>query len=442
MIRGPQTSFLTLKKISKIKNGFISRQLSLAKLAIKSGASFMGNKDQDLKKKLRAGIEGQLEDIVHELGLMKGSIMKAGQMLSLHAGEFLPPEAREVLKKLENQTYYLEWDQIKGEIPQEWHEKLDIGHFPLAAASLGQVHMAKDKESKKAYAMKIQYKGVKKAIKQDVKALKYLLKMLNLLPADMDFSQVFDEIKRMLYQETDYCLELESTKKYHEKVKELNCYLVPRVLEEFSTDKILTTEYMDGWSVRSDEVMALSQESRNLLGQQFMELFFLEIFQWGMIQTDAHFGNYLISKEAHDPKWILLDFGATKNAQEGELKNYQKLMVSCATNNKEGFIALLKEMGYFKTINDEQRLLLESYCEIIHQPFKGGIYQWGESDIPEKVMNMSHDLISKLNVSSPPGNTVFIDRKIAGVFYLVKYLKSQFDPMELLKKYIDSSHQS
>ncbi|MCO4795287.1 MAG: hypothetical protein KC493_16330, partial [Bacteriovoracaceae bacterium] len=141
-----------MKKISKIKNGFISRQFSIAKLAYKTGKNFLSSDDKTLKEKLKSGFEGQVEDIVHELGLMKGSIMKAGQMLSLHAGEFLPEEARNVLKTLENNTYYLEWDQIKSQIPTEWHNSLDIDHEPVAAASLGQVHIAIDKETGEKYA--------------------------------------------------------------------------------------------------------------------------------------------------------------------------------------------------------------------------------------------------------------------------------------------------
>lgn len=424
-----------MKKIDKIKNGFISRQFSIAKLAYKSGKNFLFSGDKTLKEKLKAGFEGQVDEIVHELGLMKGSIMKAGQMLSLHAGEFLPPEARNVLKSLENHTYYLDWDQIKSQVPEEWHQKLDIDQNPIAAASLGQVHIAIDKENGEKYAMKIQYEGVKKAIEQDVKALKMLLKMMNLLPKDIDLTLVFEEIKSMLYKETDYKLEAEATRKYSELTQNIPWVITPKVIEEFSTDTVLTTTWMDGLPLRDEAISTLPQSARNELGRNFMDLFLKEIYDWGVIQTDAHFGNFMISEDYK--KWILIDFGATKFASASESTNYMNLITSISFRDKDRFLKTVQDMGYLSQSNSTNYDTLWEYCELISEPFNQHPYNWGVSDIPDKAMEMSQRLASDIDLGRPPGDTVFIDRKVAGVFHVLKHLGSVIDSKELLAAYIE-----
>ena len=79
-----------MKGIKKIKDGLLSRQFSIAKMAVKTGTSILFSDKSDLKTLLKNGLEGHVDEIVKELGVMKGSLMKAGQMLSLYAGPLSP----------------------------------------------------------------------------------------------------------------------------------------------------------------------------------------------------------------------------------------------------------------------------------------------------------------------------------------------------------------
>ena len=81
-------------------------------MALKTGKGILFSDDNSLKQKLKEGIEGHVNEIVSELGVMKGSLMKAGQMLSLYADAFLPPEAKKVLASLQNDSSFLDWELI------------------------------------------------------------------------------------------------------------------------------------------------------------------------------------------------------------------------------------------------------------------------------------------------------------------------------------------
>jgi predicted unusual protein kinase regulating ubiquinone biosynthesis (AarF/ABC1/UbiB family) len=424
-----------MKKVKKIKNSFISRNLSIAKIFIKTGRGLLSSNSGDLKELLRDGLEGQLEMIVHELGLMKGSLMKAGQMISLHSGDFLPPEGRKVLSLLENQSYFLAWETIEEEIPNSWLKELEIDPIPLAAASIGQVHLAREKSTQKKLALKIQYSGVKKAIDHDVRALKFLLKMLNLLPKKLDSKFLFEEIKKMLKQETNYEKELQHTLEFAHLCKDTPYVKVITPVERYCTKKILTTEYIEGFSLRSEEVKNLTQKIKNRLGEQFLELYFMEVFKWGKMQTDGHFGNFLIEKVGEDYRWVLLDFGATKDISKRLQKNYQNLILACALKDEKKLFESVKKVLKLEDLNYGERELLVEYAKILGVPFTGGIYDWGASSISQNIMNLFPKVYRSFG-RGKHGDTLFLDRKLGGVYRILQQLGAKFDPKKVLDKFV------
>ena len=426
-----------MKAIKKIKSGLLSRQFSLAKFALKAGPEILFSGESELKDKLKQGLEKHLDQIVSELGIMKGSLMKAGQMLSLYSGGFLSPEAQKILKVLENQTNFLDWMAIRKQIPEAWQKELEINSTPLAAASLGQVHLATPRNGDETFAMKVQYDGVRKAIDNDLRSLRWLLRALGILPKELDLDDVFLEIREMLLQETDYRLEKMTLETYAKFLNGHPDYVIPRVIEKYSNEKIISTSFLKGVSPRSPEVKALPQEVRNRLGEEFLRLLFLEIFHWGYVQTDPHFGNYLIVDIDTHPRWGLLDFGAIKEPPTEFLRTYKQLVIACATLDRDRYFESLNTMGYLsskKSSNDE---LLWEYASHFAGPFQG-TYDWGASDLPDKVFKYFPRLIREISVGNPPRHAIFIDRKIGGVFFMLKELEVKIDGKKILEEFTSS----
>lgn len=416
-----------MKKINKIKNKFISRQVGVAKLALKMGKDVWSKRNDDLKSKLSGGIAPHVELIVNELGVMKGSLMKAGQLLSTYASAFLPPEAQKILKQLENQSYYLDWEQIKEQLPSEFLERLQIEKEPIAAASLGQVHLAHFDGTD--YAMKIQYKGVRKAIKNDVKALKILMKVLNVIPKEVDLKEIYCEIEEMLFLETDYNAEAKSIKEFKTLLRDYPQYKIPNVLDEYSNERVLTMEYLEGYSLRDLDKLNLTQEDRDELGREFMRLMFLELFQLKKVQTDVHMGNYILLP---NNRWGLIDFGASKSPPEKFLKGYQTLIIACANLDRKLFFDNLYEMEYLSKNKKTNEDYFWEYAQVVSSPFQGGVYDWGKSNVADRVMEMAPKLMQEVAVGNPSRHTVFLDRKIGGVFFVLQKLGARFDVRKLL----------
>ena len=420
-----------MKELKKIKSGFFSRQVGIAKLAIKTGTALYKNKDKDLKSQLKNSVEKYATDIVEELGVMKGSFMKAGQMLSLFGGSFLPEEAHKVLKSLENKTSFLIWDKIKKQVPKEWIEELEISPIPFAAASLGQVHLAVYKNQK--FAMKIQYKGVAKAIKNDVKALKIFLNTLNLIPKEIDLTQIYKEIEVMLTKEVNYREEIKSTEKFSNLLKDFPIFKVPKINHSFSNDKIITLEYLDGHSLNDIDELALDQEQRNTLGREFMRLLFLEIFVFEEVQTDAHFGNYIILTEP-ELKWGLIDFGATKSPPADFINSYRQLLIHLSKRDRDAFINQLIEMEYLSKNKESDLDLFWEYANVIGAPFYEDEFDWEEADIADQMYKYIPKIVKSISIGNPPSHSLFIDKKIGGVYFILQKLKAKFNVTEVLEE--------
>src|SRR5271154_1242410 len=126
-----ETSKKTSKanSLSRIKSGAFSRGISLAKMSLNVGAKAAGhaiegifstNKSEGAsEERLKSLLTSQIEILSRELGQLKGSVMKVGQMLSVYGEYFLPPEANALLKSLQSQSPPLAWEEIERVLKAE-----------------------------------------------------------------------------------------------------------------------------------------------------------------------------------------------------------------------------------------------------------------------------------------------------------------------------------
>ena len=188
------------------KAGFLAG----AKYATASAGTLFTAKDKrdDRRKEI---LSARAQELVEELGSLKGSVVKIGQMMALFGEHFLPEEVTTALHTLENQTTALEWPAIERHLKRQLGEvklaELEIEEQPLGAASLAQVHKAVRKSDGKELCLKIQYPGVADAIDSDMRALVRLLKLSRLVPMTEQFNMWLGEVREMLKREVDYDLE-------------------------------------------------------------------------------------------------------------------------------------------------------------------------------------------------------------------------------------------
>ncbi|MFK7827148.1 MAG: ABC1 kinase family protein [Oligoflexales bacterium] len=454
------------RELEKIAANPLSRGVSLFNLSLNSGARFASLKMKDIfaskeqrKERFQQFLGSQAIKIAEELGKLKGSAMKAGQMLSIYGEHFLPPEVNKVLKTLQSDSRPVVWSEMEKVLQRQLGadklSELSIVKEPIAAASMGQVYLARMKKNKRELAIKVQYPGVDRAIDSDLKSLKSILSISNLVPMGPSFDEVFKEVRMMLHHEADYSRELEMFQFYRDQLSGDERYVVPEVFPEFSSKRVLTMSYEQGASVDGQEVVNLDPIRRNRIAAATMDLMFKEIFEWRIVQTDPHFGNYKI-RLSHNPqasdKTVLLDFGAVRKFPKKYIEPFAKLVKSSLLQDIEKNIEAGRALGFLRENDNDDVLTLftkicftaiEAFNEEFASPSLDGSaegsnpYLWGQTDIIDRLTELAKNAVFTFKLRTPPREAIFLDRKMIGMYTIMTQLKLRMGPRKLLQKYVE-----
>lgn len=441
--------------MASLKTRPFERNIALTKLGFGAGTRIVTH---SLMNVFRGDIERsdanrefyreQAQVLADELGKLKGSVMKAGQMLSLVGQYFLPEEAVAVLADLQDDTPPVDWrvvaPMLERNLGRARLAELEIDHQPIAAASLGQAHRARIKADGTEVVVKIQYPGVADSIDSDIKTLSRLLLMTRLAPKGLSLDATFAEVREMLRREVDYVAEAGFTREFGRRLEDDTRFVVPTVFDAYSADHVLTTRYESGVSIRDASVLALPLARRNALGLAFVELFVREFFEWGTVQTDPNFGNYRfrLGGGAPDDRIVLLDFGATRRYERGFVRSYGEIVAGALHRDRARIQQGAVDIGLMQPDFPEpvQRAFAEM-CEMIVEPFSlpddprvpadlrnaQGEYRWGASKLPMRVANVAARNSISRYFRVPPREIVFLHRRLAGVFIMLATLQVELN---------------
>ena len=440
------------KTVKRVKTGSLERRFSLARAGFLAGARYatasagtLFSAPDKREERRKAILSQRAEELVAELGELKGSVVKIGQMMALFGEHFLPEEVTAALHTLENDTAALEWPAMERHLKQQLGTvklaELEVDPEPLGAASLGQVHRARRKKDGRELVLKVQYPGVADAIDSDMRALVRLLKLSRLVPITDQFNQWLDEVRAMLGREVDYDLEAHTTRHFREVLSEDPRFIVPEVFSEYSSHNILCLSFEKGLHISDPKVVALSQERRNFLGRAIMELCCREVFEWNKMQTDPNFGNYLlqIDEEGHD-RIVLLDFGAIRDFDDQVLGPGREMIRGAWHHDTERLVRAMKALHFLS--GDPPRRVQEDFAglcfeatEALQDPDRfpppasvvneKGEYLWGESNLPSRVLNRASRNALSVHFDVPPKEFIFLLRKLLGAYTFLHVIKAQ-----------------
>ena len=446
--------------MKSIKKGGLNRRISLGLAGAKGGlgllqakaGSWLLPKDEQ-KAHTDKALEREANRFVEHIGELKGAYVKIGQMLALYGEHILPTPVTNALHTLEASTKPLEWAAVSPVLEEEWSEtsleQLQVESEPIAAASLSQVHRA-DLDGE-AVCIKIQYPGIADAIEDDFKNVMQMLTLAKWVKSGRQLEQLTQNLKRYLMSEVDYSHELKTAQQVAVKLEGDQRYKVPNYFPEYSTKKVLTMEYVDGYDVTHTKVQALSQDRRNAIAEAMLELFFKEAFEWNLMQTDPNFGNYRIiideSKEQKD-RLVLLDFGAVHELEPAFSSSLRKTILAAQAQELELVIDGLVEIGCLdKEDSDEVKQSFGEFCIYILEPFRSSFegvpdhalddnnYCWKSSNLLKRAGKLGTQQVLLKGFKVPPPEFMLMVRKLTGVFTFVSALGAKTNSSGLLDAY-------
>ncbi len=331
----------------------LDRNLRLARLGARSGGRFALHKARatfaSAERKVALDTEFQMktaEDVTAELGNMKGAMMKLGQMAS-YIDTGLPDHVRQTLASLQHDAPPMSGELAAEQIERELGEHpdslfLEWDPVPIASASIGQVHRAITRDER-AVAVKVQYPGVAEAVEADLANADWLFGGLAAMFPGMEPGPIVTELKSRLVEELDYTAEAKNQRYFAEFFDRHPFVTVPKVVDQYSTGKILTSELADG--VRFEKVMEWSEEEKNLAAETIFRFSFGSIYRLHAFNGDPHPGNYLFEPGG---KVTFLDFGLVKRFSPSETRLFEELIQA---------MVIEEDMPKFRGIVEEANLL-------------------------------------------------------------------------------------
>lgn len=368
--------------------------------------------------------------VADQLAQLRGAAMKVGQLLSMDAGELLPPELAEILSRLRADAIPMPMSQVVSTLNANWGEGWDR-HFerfsftPMAAASIGQVHFGQRKDGRKV-AVKIQYPGIRRSIDSDVDNVATLLRVSGLLPKSLDIKPLLDEAKKQLHDEADYRREGACMMQFSSLLADAGEFMVPEMHDDLTTENILVMTRLDGDAVET--LIHLPQGERDRIVSLLFRLLFREIFEFRLIQTDPNFANYRYAAESQ--QIILLDFGATRAYPVAMVDSYRRLMNCAMRHDRLGMNEAAMAIGYFQQdIKEGQREAVLDIFALACEPLGHmGEYDFGTSDLGVRIRDAGMVLgMDRDFWHTPPADALFLHRKLGGLYLLAAKLKARLN---------------
>lgn len=455
------------KKHRGLKANTLPRTLAASLAGIRAGSALAV--DSVVQRVMGRGPDDEDSDFarrearrfVRELGKLKGTYIKIGQMLALFGEQFLPRVLVDALRDLSDQTEPLHWDALESSVRDSLgarYQELDIDPQALAAASLAQVHLARIRSSGDWICLKLQYPGLAQVIDADFDAVVRMLLLARWVQAGRELDNWLASMRAHLHNEIDYRREATFTTTMGELVADVSgaqvSYHVPQLYPQYCTDAVLAMEFIEGVSVVDPDVARLSLERRNALAQGMLELFFYELYEWGLLQTDPNFGNYLLRlddrrKKIGRDELVLLDFGSVLDCPKDFLYHLRETIDAGQQQDVPRLVDGLIGLGCLQQdASTEGRKLFADFCLHLLEPLRppaqlpaeylnaSGEYCWGKSRLMRRAGKQAALSAASRHFTTPSRDFALIARKLTGLFNFIAVLEAEFNAHDMVKSHI------
>ena len=373
---------------------------------------------------------GNAMRLADRLSHLRGAAMKLGQMISMDAGDFLPPELAEILARLRERADFMPPRQLDKVLSAEWGKdwRRQFRRFeprPIAAASIGQVHRALTPDGR-SLAIKVQYPGIAQSIDSDVDNVASLLKIAGLLPKELEIGPLLAAAKQQLHEEADYRREGEMMQAFAKHLSDDDRFIVPELDTELTRDRVLAMSFEEGRPIE-----ALAEEPQETVDRVFtnlIELVASELFEFGLMQTDPNFANYRY--RADTEQIVLLDFGAARKIDPAIALSYRCLLMAGLTEDREQVRTQAITAGFInpRAVERHPDRIDKAIDIIVTEMARQDKLDFGDrAFVPEIRDTVTPIAQDRESWHLPPAETLFVQRKVSGTALLGARLKARVD---------------
>lgn len=292
---------------------------------------------------------------------LRGVYIKLGQVLSIMGG-FLPRVYGEQLESLQDDVPAHPFREIEqafveslGRPPSSCYASID--EEPLAAASLGQVHVARLHDGRKV-AVKVLYPGIRDVIRVDMRVVKLAVRVYQAFVPMQNLAVVHSALVDLLRRETDYEHEAACMTRMAANFADEPDILFPEVIEELSTKEVLTMTFMEGFKITDLARMEREGIDRAAVATRLVQSFYRQLFVDRFFHADPHPGNFLVQPgpSPDRPRIVVLDFGAVSEVAQATVDGMVDVLRSFFEQDESLVLQGVEKIGFVAPGGDRELL--------------------------------------------------------------------------------------
>ncbi|MFT6969723.1 MAG: putative unusual protein kinase regulating ubiquinone biosynthesis (AarF/ABC1/UbiB family) [Roseivirga sp.] len=425
-----------MKEQSKIPTGKVQRAAKFVTTGARVGGNYVKHYARKVvnpsltKDQLHAD---NARDIYNSLSELKGSALKVAQMMSMDKN-MLPTAYQDKFSMAQYSAPPLSFPLVTKTF-QQYFKKNPSDIFDsftknaVNAASIGQVHKATIGE--KVFAVKIQYPGVASSVSSDLKLVRpFAVRLMSLSEKDLD--HYMEEVETKLIEETDYLLEVKRSIEISEACGHIDNIRFPKYYPEFSAERVITMDWLDGKILKEFIKGNPTQEERNKVGQSLWDFYDYQIHTLRQVHADPHPGNFIVSDDA---VLGVIDFGCVKVIPDEFYDPYfsliRKDIIQKGEELEDVFTQLQfiypndkpEDKAYFSTV-------IKDMMGLLGKPFHQDEFDFGDDDYFFQIFKMG-EIISeskKFRESEKARGSrdgLYINRTYFGLYSILNELKAK-----------------
>ena len=190
-------------------------------------------------------------------------------------------------------------------------------------------------------------------------------------------------------------------------------------------------QFLEGQAIES--LVEQPSAVRKAAAVALVELALREVFDWGLVQTDPNFANYLYS--THSERIQLLDFGATREYEPLFRETLRDLLRACVNGSDQDVAVCAVAVGYTDPSDppgyrDSVTALLRTATEPARVD---GDYAFARSDLAVRMKDLVMEMRTRDRYARmPPPPVLFLHRKLGGLYLLLSRLRASVPVRELI----------
>ena len=373
----------------------------------------------------------QARELADDLEKLGPTFIKLGQLISTRA-DFIPSSYMEALERLQDRVQPFPFEEVEAIVEVEIGARMsrafaDFNPKPLAAASLGQVHAA-TLRSGQAVVVKVQRPGIREQVAEDLDALGQIAAMLDEhteVGRRFQFSQIVEELRRSLLRELDYRLEAANLRLMREQLAGYEDLLVPAPIEDYSSGRVLTMEYVSGQKITKLSPLARLDVDGAALAESIFSAYLHQILVMGIFHADPHPGNVLITE---DHRVALIDLGMVARIGQQMQEQILRFLLALSEGQSDRAAAIAQRMGVERDGFDGLRFQREiSDLVSLHQGASVG-----EMQIGRVVMRVTQ--VAGETGLGVPSELTMLGKTLLNLDLIGRTLCAEFDPNESIRR--------